>query len=97
MFVSFLYTRRCSWCVGGCGGWKEEEGEGVKGERRVFIHKSAEVASIARIPVNDIILGKSANDVRGFYLHVHIIRMILHTYMYLYVHIHSVCYVYTCI
>ena len=47
---------------------KEEEEERVKEKRRVFIHKSAEVACIARIPVNDIILGKSANDVRAMYL-----------------------------
>ena len=55
--------------MGGCGGAKEEEGEGVKGKRTVFIHKPAEVACIARIPVNDIILGKSANDVRAMYMY----------------------------
>ena len=76
---------RCLWCVGGCGGREREEGEegeGVKEKRYGFIHKSAEVASIARIPVSDIILGKSANDVRTVYMYIRTLQnIILHTYV----------------
>ena len=62
---------------------KEEEGEGVKGKRRVVIHKSAEVACIARIPVNNIILGKSANDVRATYVLMYMYKSCSHVHVWL--------------
>jgi sn1-specific diacylglycerol lipase len=50
---------RCSWC-GGCGNQTVERVEEEKGS--VFL-KSAEVASIAGISVDDVILGKTTDDI----------------------------------
>lgn len=53
-------TIRCSWCVGGCG---EQEVDRVEENRGAVFLKSAEVASIAGINVDDVVLGKTSNDV----------------------------------
>ena len=53
-------TIRCSWCVGGCG---EQEVDRVEENRGAVFLKSAEVASIAGINADDVVLGKTSNDV----------------------------------
>ena len=69
--TTYVYLCRCSCCVAGRG--DEGEGEGGVKERSAVFLKSAEVASIAGIPVNNIILGKSANDVcYTIFVHVHV-------------------------
>ena len=78
---------RCCRCGGGHEGGEEPGEERRRQKRGGFFHKSAEVASIARIPASDIILGKSANDV--------CCTMCSYMYMYTYTHMHLF-YTHTC-